>query len=123
MGRRLVQVRLRTPGQIIRFVLGNSALIIVGGYGLKCIVFMRGKIPVREPYSPQYSFYLADVEGTMAVLTGLGYIGLAVFSGLSWGAPPDEDRSLAWRIGRAVLRWGSLIGGFIAWQVVYNMRS
>ncbi|MCS7160629.1 MAG: hypothetical protein N3G20_01010 [Verrucomicrobiae bacterium] len=117
------QNRPRTPGQIIRSLLSNSLLLIVGGYGLKCIVFMQGAIPVHKRYEPWFSFHLAEVSGTMAVFTGLGYIGLAVFASLSCGAPPEEERSCAWRIARGILRWGSLVGGFFAWQAVYRMRS
>lgn len=123
MSYKLPRSRRRTPRQIIRFLLGNSLSLIAGGYGLKCIVFMHGKIPVHERYTPRYSFHLAEMTGTMALLTGLGYIGLAVFTALSGGSPPDEERSWTWRIARGVLRWGSLIGGFFAWQAVYKMRS
>lgn len=123
MSRNLIQNRPRTPGRIIGFLLGSSLSLIVGGYGLKCIMFMHGKIPVHERYTPRYSFHLAEVAGTMALLSGLGYIGLAVFTALSCGSPPHEDRSWTWRLARGVLRWGSLVGGFFAWQAVYKMRS
>ncbi|MGA4644828.1 hypothetical protein [Limisphaera sp. 4302-co] len=109
--------------QIIRFLLSNSPAIIAGGYGLKCIVFMHATIPVHERYTPLYSFHFVEVKGTAALLSGLGYIGLAVFTALSCGFPPDEDRSWTWRVARVVLRWGSLLGGFFAWQAVYKIRS
>jgi hypothetical protein len=123
MSRQLTQNRPRTPGQISRCLLGKSLSLIVGGYGLKCIMFMHGKIPVHERYTPRYSFQLEEVAGMMALLTGLGYIGLAIFTALSCGSPPHEERSWTWRITHGVLRWGSLIGGFLAWQAVYKMRS
>ncbi len=119
---RLIQIRPRARGQLVRFILGNSVSLILGLYALKCIVFMHGKIPVHEPYTSRYFFYLAEVKGLPSVLTGLGYMGLATFASLSCGTPPDEDCSWTWRISRGVLRWGSLIGGFLAWQKVYTMR-
>lgn len=123
MSRNWNQIKIRTPGPIIRFLLSNSPAIIAGGYGLKCIVFMHATIPVHERYTPLYSFHFVELKGTAALLTGLGYIGLAVFTALSGGFPPDEDRSRSWRVAPFVLSWGSLLGGFFAWQAVYEMRS
>jgi hypothetical protein len=115
-------IRQWTAKRILVFVLGNAFSLFFGLYGLKCIAFMHGRIPVHEAYTSRFSFHLAPVSGVAAALAGLGYIGLALFATLSCGPPPSEDRSWLWRMGRGFLRWGSLIIGFLAWQKVYKMR-
>ena len=85
---------------------------------------MRGRStwpnPLARTYTPWRSFHLVPVKGQAAVMTGLGYIGLGLFGGLSVGPPPPEGRRWFWRAGRWIVRWGSLAMGFWLWQKVYS---
>lgn len=51
---------------------------------------------------------LKPVAGAIAVMAGSLYFSFGLFLFLSDGRPPGEDRGWVWRIGRALLRWGSL---------------
>ena len=116
-----VQIQRRQKAKrTLFFLLGNLLPLFSILYGLKCAVTLHGKIPWHERYTPWRSFHLVPVNGRVAVMTGLGYIGFGLFGVLSVGPPPDEDRGWVWRAGRGIMRWGSLAIGFWLWQKVYS---
>ena len=84
-------------------------------YGLKCIVTLSGTLTVGRT-TVMRSFYLVQVHGTAALLTGLGYVALGIFAALCTGDPPPERRHWSWRVLRGASRWGSLIAMFWFWQ-------
>jgi hypothetical protein len=47
-------------------------------------------------------------NGAVASLVGWQYVGFGLFIYLSGGSPPSENRVWLWRLGRWLLRWGSL---------------
>src|ERR1017187_6218934 len=77
-------------------------------YGLKCVVALHGKMLLSVRGAVYSSFHLVPVSGTVAATVGLVYVGLALFVYLSDGSPPSENRVWLWRLGRGLLRWGSL---------------
>jgi hypothetical protein len=103
-------------------IFGNALPLMLALYGLKCIVTLNGHL--TEPGSREmlHTFYFAPVHRTAAVLTGLGNIALALFGYLSCGPPPPEDRLCAWRLARALLRWGSLTSTFVLWHQAHKLR-
>lgn len=105
----------------ILFGLGKAPAILLALYGLKCIVCLSGSL--TEPHRGMVlrSFYLAPVKGKAAWVAGLGYIALALFGYLSCG-PRMEDPPLLWRMGRGVIRWGSLAATYFLWHESHKLR-
>src|SRR5260221_542301 len=107
------KIKQRYKGRHILFILlGNSLSLLLGLYGLKCIVTLHGKFPeppdIGTPHMMR-SFNLASIKGMAAVMAGLGYISGALFTYLSGGSPPSEDYPRFWRFLRGFIRWGSLL--------------
>jgi hypothetical protein len=84
-------------------------------YGLKCILTLQGTLTVGSRIVMR-SFHLVTVHETAALLTGFGYISVAIFAALCVGDPPPENRHWSLRILRGVARWGGLVGMFWFWQ-------
>ncbi len=108
----------------LALVHGLPAVLFL--YGVKCILAEEGTLTVGSRIV-MGSFRLVKVQGTPALLTGLGYIAAAVFVALCTGDPPPESRSWLWGVLRAVARWGGLFGMFWFWvragQLVGAIRS
>lgn len=98
-------------------ILLNAASLFPLAYGLYCVVSMSGWCVA--PQGPDRSFTrwfaLVPVEGTAAVLAGLGYVALGIFVQLSSGTPPIENRAVYWRMARGAARWGSLLAMLWFW--------
>ena len=84
-------------------------------YGLKNLLTQNGTLMVGARHVMR-SFHLVPVQGTAAMLNGLGYIALAVFGVLCTGDPPPENRHWSLRVLRGLARWTSLVGFFWCWQ-------
>lgn len=106
------------PPALLLFVYAIPILVCL--YGLTCIVAQEGRLPVHQKFAPKYAFHLQKVTGGSAMLAGLGWVSLGVFGSLCIGNPPPARRRWFWRLGRCVARWGSLVAGFWAWQMVYE---
>lgn len=89
--------------------------LVIFLYGLKCILALHGTLTVGSS-TVMRSFHLVTVHGTAALLTGLGYISIAIFAALCTGDPPPENRHWSLRVLRGVARWGGLVGMFWFWQ-------
>jgi hypothetical protein len=105
---------MRKPRNWFFTALVYALPLLLVFYGLKCILTLHGTLTVGSTRIMR-SFHFVTVHGTAAVLTGLGYISLALFAALSMGDPPPERRHWFWRILRGVARWGGLIGMFWLW--------
>jgi hypothetical protein len=101
-------------------VLVYSLPLLIFLSGLKCIVAQEGRLPVHQQFTSKYAFHLRPVNGSAAMLTGLGYICLGIFGALSIGNPPPANRKWIVRAARGIARWGSLILGFCSWQKIYE---
>lgn len=77
-------------------------------YGLKCILTSHGKMPLNVRGATNGLVHLVPVSGTTAIVVGLAYFGFGLFIYFSDGNPPPEGRGWVWRVGRGLLRWGSL---------------
>jgi hypothetical protein len=88
--------------------------LLVSLYGLKCVVLLRGSLPFGNRLMG-HRFSFVPVHGAAAVLAGISYIALALFSTLSTGDPPPEHRKWFWRALRGLVRWGSLVAMFWFW--------
>jgi hypothetical protein len=91
-------------------------------YGLKCILTLRGKIPVTVMGTVYHSTHLMLATGFASVMIGLSYIGFGSFLYLSDGQPPNENRTWLWRITRCVIRWGSLLAMLAFWHEANLLR-
>ena len=98
----------RTAKRIIIELLINAPQLFFILYGLKCLVFLRGKMLISVQGVVYSSSHLVAVGETVAATVGLAYIGFGLFLYLSDGHPPGESYSWLRQIGRALLRWGSL---------------
>lgn len=98
----------RTGKRIFLELLTNAPQLLLMLYGLKCLATQHGRM-LRSVKGEVYSsLQLVSANGTAAVMAGLLYLGFGSFVFLSDGRPPAEDRGWLWRLGRALLRWGSL---------------
>lgn len=95
-----------TPGRILYELLFNAAQLFLIFYGLKCIIFRHGTVPVPADHR---TLHWTTISGAMAVAIGLTYLGLGLFAYLSDGPLPEENRPRHWRICRFLVRWGSLV--------------
>ena len=100
--------RQRITKRVLFLLLGNALPLLLGLYGLKCIITLHGHLTEPNSQRMMHTFSLVPVEGMASVLAGLGYIFAALFAYLSAGSSPDEDQKMGWRILRGVVRWGSL---------------
>jgi hypothetical protein len=114
--------RRRRRKQILFFLLGNALPLLLGLYGLKCIITLHGHLTEPNSKAMMHTFYFASVGGMASVMAGLGYISGAVFAYLSVGSPPDVDRKLPRRIMRGIIRWGSLIAMWFLWHEAHQFR-
>ncbi|HEV2319417.1 MAG TPA: hypothetical protein VGV18_06690 [Verrucomicrobiae bacterium] len=89
-------------------LLANVLQLLLMVYGLKCMLTLRGHMLVRVQGEVYWHFRLEPITGTLAAITGLLCFSFGFFLFLSDGPPPREDFSWARRLGRALLRWGSL---------------
>jgi hypothetical protein len=103
-------------------LLVNGIPLVLALYGLKCILTQHGKLTEPSSRRMMGSFFLAPVHGDAAVMTGFGDIFLALFAFLSSGLWPSESRSILYRIGRELIRWGSLAATFYFWHSAHNLR-
>jgi len=101
--------------------LANCLPLLLAIYGLKCVLTLNGKLTEPGRYV-MGSFFLARVTGDAAIMTGMGYIFLAVFGFLSSGLWPSESRAIWYRIGRGIIRWGSLGATYYFWHAAHNLR-
>jgi hypothetical protein len=99
----------------------NGLPLFLALYGLKCILTLQGKLTEPGRYV-MGSFFLAPVHGDAAIMTGFGDIFLAIFAFLSSGLWPSESRSILYRIGREIIRWGSLAATYYFWHTAHNLR-
>ena len=105
----------RTAKRIIIESLINAPELFFILYGLKCLVLLRGKMLMNVQGAVYSSSHLVAVGETVAATVGLAYIGFGLFLYLSDGRPPGESCSWLWRIGRALLRWGSLVAAIFCY--------
>jgi len=103
-------------------LLVNGIPLFLALYGLKCILTQQGKLTEPSSRRMMGSFFLAPVHGNAAIMTGFGDIFLAIFALLSSGLWPSESRSLWYRIGRELIRWGSLAATFYFWHLAHKLR-
>lgn len=115
--------RRRNMKRILVLLLGNALPLLLGLYGLKCIISLHGHLTEPNSQRMMHTFSLVRVEGMASVLAGLGYIFAALFAYLSAGSPPDEDRKMIWRSLRGVVRWGSLPAMWLFWYQAYLVRT
>jgi hypothetical protein len=101
--------------------LVNGLPLFLALYGLKCILTQQGKLTEPGRFV-MGSFYFAQVHGDAAVMNGFGDIFLAIFAFLSSGLWPSESRSIPYRIGRELIRWGSFAATFYFWRTAHNLR-
>lgn len=105
---------LRKPRNWFVTALVHGLPLLLFLYGVKCVLTLHGTLTVGSR-AVMRSFQLVTVHGTAALLTGFGYISLAIFAALSIGDPPPESRPWFWRVLRGVARWGGLVGMFWLW--------
>lgn len=89
-------------------VLLNLPQLLLMLYGLKCLVTLRGTMPLHLGGSAPSPLHLTPLSGAAAATAGLAYFGFGLFIYLSDGSPPTESRGWLWRLGRGLLRWGGL---------------
>jgi hypothetical protein len=92
-------------------LLINGPEMLLIFYGLKCFLTSHGKMPLHVRSETGSSVHLVRVSDTTAIAVGLAYFGFGLFIYFSDGNPPPEGRSWVWRVGRGLLRWGSLAVG------------
>src|SRR5665213_990058 len=97
-----------TAWTVSKEFIANGLQLFLILYGLKCILFLHGKMLLSIQGTIYSHLELKPVAGATAVMAGSLYFGFGLFIFLSDGHPPGEDRGWVWRIGRALLRWGSL---------------
>ena len=108
--------------RFLLMLLVNGIPLFLALYGLKCILAQHGKLTEPSSRRMMGSFFIAPVHGDAAIMTGFGDIFLAIFAFLSSGLWPSESRSLWYRIGRELIRWGSLAATFYFWHTAHNLR-
>jgi hypothetical protein len=112
------------PSQIYIELLINAPQLLLMFYGLKCLVTLQGKMLLSVKGAIYSSLHLVPVNGTVAIIIGLLYFGLGLFFYLSDGNPPPENGVWFWRIGRSLLRWGSLaVALFCLIRANYKLSS
>ncbi len=97
-----------TVWSVLQEFIANGLQLFLMLYGLKCILFLHGRMLLSVQGTVYSHLELKPVAGTIAVMAGSLYFGFGLFIFLSDGHPPSENRGWVWRIGRALLRWGSL---------------
>lgn len=98
----------RSAKRIIFELLVNFLQFLLMLYGLKCMITLHGHI-LESVQGEIYRHYrLEPVTGTVAAVAGLQYFAFGLFIFLSDGSPPREDFGWRRRLGRGLLRWGSL---------------
>ncbi len=97
-----------TVWTVLQEFIANGLQLFLMLYGLKCILFLHGKMPLNVKGAVYNHLELKPVAGPMAVMTGLLYLSFGSFIFLSDGHPSGENRVWVLRFGRALLRWGSL---------------
>jgi|GEM_PF-1279782 len=103
------RIRRERSGKRIIFELsGNILQLLLMGYGLKCMITLHGHLPASVQGEIYRHYSLLPVTGTLAVVAGLLYFAFGLFIFLSDGSPPREDFGWMRRLGRGLLRWGSL---------------
>ena len=107
--------RERNPKRVLSELLVNVPELLLILYGLKCLVTLDGTMVSRGKGAGVRSLHLTPVAGTLAVTSGLAYVGFGLFLYFSDGNPPAENCGWLWRIGRALLRWGGLALGVWAY--------
>ena len=115
--------RQRITKRVLFLLLGNALPLLLGLYGLKCIITLHGHLTEPNSQRMMHTFSLVPVEGMASVFAGLGYIFVALFAYLSAGSPPDEDQKMGWRILRGVVRWGSLPAMWFFWYQAHLVRT
>jgi hypothetical protein len=103
-----------TVWAVVKEIIANGLQLFLILYGLKCILFLHGKMLVSVRGAVYNHLELRPVSGTVAFMTGLMYFSFGSFIYLSYGQPPAEKRGWLWRMGRAVLRWGTLVATIFA---------
>lgn len=101
--------RQPTAWTILTELIANALQFLLILYGLKCLLTLRGNMLISVRGAVYSSLHWVPVNGAVAATTGLLYLGSGLFLYLSDGKPPPEDRVWLWRIGRGLLRWGSLV--------------
>jgi len=112
----------RKVRRLLGIIFWNPLPLAIALYGLKCIVTLNGYLTEPGRREIMNMFNLVPVHGIAAVMTGLGYITLALFGYLSCGSAPAEDCPRVWRVARAILRWGSLAATFVLWHQAHELR-
>jgi hypothetical protein len=113
----------RTTGRSAFELLALILFALPMLYGLKCILTLQAKMPFPQQYTSRYSWHFTPVQGTAAIWTGLGWIGLGLFANLSVGRPPPENRRWFWRVLRWGARWGSLVAAWWSWDQAGKLMS
>lgn len=103
--------RQPTAWSIFTELLANALSLALFAYGVACLVLLRGLIPVGARGNVYSTLHLKPVTGAAAALAGLACLGFGFFVYLSDGSPPEENRTILWRILRAIIRWGGLVTG------------
>lgn len=98
----------RTGWRVVVELLGNVLQLLLMLYGLKCLITLRGHMLTSVQGEVYRHFRLEPVAGALAVVVGLQYFAFGLFIYLSDGRPPREDFGWPRRLGRGLLRWGSL---------------
>ncbi|HWF20420.1 MAG TPA: hypothetical protein VG754_14205 [Verrucomicrobiae bacterium] len=103
------KIRQQPTGRtVFKQLIANALDLFLMLYGLKCILFQHGKMLLAVRGRVHTSLHLAPMSGTLAAIVGLQYAAFGLFIFLWDGSPPPENRGWLWRIGRGLLRWGSL---------------
>ncbi len=97
-----------TVWAVVKAIFANGLQLFLILYGLKCILFLHGEMLVSVQGAVHNHLELKPVSGTVAAVTGLLYLSFGLFVFLSCGQPPAENRGWLWRLGRGLLRWGTL---------------
>jgi hypothetical protein len=103
--------------------LANAAQLLLMFYGLKMLVTRQGQMPLSVRDSYRSHLHLVSVSGALAAIVGLQYFSFGLFVFLSDGRPPPEGRRWFWRLGRGLLRWGSLALAICCFIVADNPNS
>lgn len=98
----------RTAKRIFFELLGNVLQLLLMLYGLKCMITLRGHMPMSVQGEIYRQLRLQPVTGALAAIAGLQYFAFGLFIYLSDGRPPREDFGWPRRFGRGFMRWGSL---------------
>lgn len=113
----------RTWKRIVIESLIHGIELLLMAYGLKMLVTFHGQMLVSDWHGYRSHLHLEPVSGALAAIVGLLYFSFGLFICLSDGRPPPEDRRWFWRIGRGLLRWGSLALAFRCYFVADAMRA